>query len=211
MKLIITLILLCLQMIEAKELTLTPTDIQTINNSPQKNFIIKRFQAYESMRDEVKEYPLIKKLAHVNTFFNRILPVHDETKYSADDYWATRKEFLINGQGDCEDYVIAKYFTLSELGVEKRNLYFAVVQVQGKTTYHMVLLYKQKNTFYVMDNLSFRTLPLTKRVDLKPMVAFNEFDSRILKRDSLGQKTKINWGKVDKWEELLERVYINNE
>lgn len=211
MKLIITLILLCMQIITAKELTLTPKDIQTINNSPQKSFIIKRFQAYERMRDEVKAYPLMKKLAHVNTFFNRILPVHDENKYSADDYWATRKEFLINGQGDCEDYVIAKYFTLSELGIDKKNLYFAVVQVKGKTTYHMVLLYKQKQTFYVLDNLSFRTLPLSKRVDLKPMVAFNEFESRVLKRDGLGKKAKVNWGKIDKWEELLKRVYINNE
>lgn len=212
MKHIIILIFFCFNLLYAKELVLNEQDLKKINQSPQKSMIIKRFKAYEKMREEVKAYDTFKQIGHVNRFFNRILPVHDETKYNTDDYWATRKEFIINGRGDCEDYVIAKYFTLLELGFSKKNLYFAVVQVKGKTTYHMVLLYKEnKNSFIVMDNLSFRTLPLTKRIDLEPMVAFNELEARILTRNGLGKKAKINWSGPDKWAKLLKRVYSNNE
>lgn len=31
--------------------------------------------------------------------------------------WKTPKEFLIDGEGVCEDFAIAKYFTLLELGI----------------------------------------------------------------------------------------------
>lgn len=211
MKHIIILIFFCLNLLYSKELTLTKKDLQTINQSPQKSMIIKRFQAYEKMRERVKPYNTMKKIGHINRFFNRILPVHDETKYNTDDYWATRKEFIINGKGDCEDYVIAKYFTLLEQGFSKKELYFAVVQVKGKTSYHMVLLYKSNETLYVLDNLSFRILPLKKRVDLIPKVAFNELESRVLTNKGLGKKAKINWGGPNKWENLLKRVYSNNE
>jgi amino acid transporter len=46
--------------------------------------------------------------------------------FGIDDYWMTPKEFFIKGFGDCEDYAIAKYFTLLELGVKKESLYLAV-------------------------------------------------------------------------------------
>jgi hypothetical protein len=88
-----------------------------------------------------------------------------------------------------------------------------VVQVKEHTTYHMVLLYHDVSSqiLYVLDNLSFRVLPLKKRVDLIPLVAFNEFESRELKELKLGKVVKIDWGKTNKWEKLLERIYSKNE
>lgn len=213
MKHIIILIVLFSNFLIAKELILTPKELKYIQTLPQNDFILKRFQAFSQMKEEAQKLDTMKKLAKVNLFFNQSLPVHDETKYQTDDYWATRKEFLINGKGDCEDYVIAKYLTLIETGIPKEKLYLAVVQVKKHTTYHMVLLYENTPSkyFYVLDNLSFRILPLQKRNDLIPMAAFNEFESRELKEDGLGKHVKIDWGKVDKWEELLKRIYSKNE
>lgn len=213
MKHITLLILLLCSSLLSKELVLTQKEKNYIEQLPQSSFILNRFEAFEQMRQKVKPLDIMQKLVHVNLFYNQSLPVHDENKYNSDDYWATRKEFIINGKGDCEDYAIAKYFTLIEVGIPKENLYLAVVQVKEHTTYHMVLLYNDltAQTLYVLDNLSFRVLPLQKRVDLIPLVAFNEFESRELKAQTLGKAVKIDWGKTDKWKALLERIYSKNE
>ena len=213
MKHITLLILLFCSTLLSKELILSPHERKQIEQLPQSHFILNRFEAFEEMRQKVKPLDTMQKLTQVNLFFNQSLPIHDETKYNSDDYWATRKEFIINGKGDCEDYAIAKYLTLIEVGIPKKELYLAVVQVKEHTTYHMILLYHDEvsQTFYVLDNLSFRVLPLKKRVDLIPIVAFNEFESRELKENSLGKPTRIDWGKTDKWKVLLERIYSKNE
>lgn len=60
----------------------------------------------------------------VNQFFNsRIRFVDDMTVLGQEDYWATPVEALRKkGAGDCEDYALAKYFTLRELGVPASQL-----------------------------------------------------------------------------------------
>ncbi|WP_419771368.1 MAG: transglutaminase-like cysteine peptidase [Candidatus Marinarcus sp.] len=213
MKQIIILILLLSYSLYSKKLLLNNNDLDKINSSLDRSAIIKRLQAFQQMRTQVHTLPTKNKLAHVNAFFNRILPVNDATKYNSDDYWATRKEFLINGKGDCEDYAIAKYFTLVEVGIPKEKLYFAVVKVKGKTTNHMVLLYFEtpKSVPWVLDNLSFKILPLTQRTKLIPKFVFNEIGSYRLTPTGLGKKVKINWGKTNKWENLLTRIYSKNE
>ncbi|NQY20981.1 MAG: transglutaminase-like cysteine peptidase, partial [Campylobacteraceae bacterium] len=148
-----------------------------------------------------------------NAFYNKILPSLDKDLYNKDDYWATRKEFLINGKGDCEDYVIAKYFSLLEVGIKKEKLYFSVVKVKGEKTEHMVLLYidNKKQTPLVLDNLSFKVLALNKRKDLKTKFIFNEINSYLLKNYLLNKKVRINWKDDNKWKTLLTRVYDKNE
>lgn len=213
MKRIIILILLICSLLDSKELKLTKKDLQVIKTSPNKNYIINRFKQFKQMREKASNLTTEKKLSYVNSFFNKILPIDDETKYNSDDYWATRKEFMIEGHGDCEDYTIAKYFTLLELGISKKNLYFAVVQVKGKTSYHMNLLYLDTPTSIplVLDNLSFKVVPLTLRTNLEPKFVFNEYDAHLLTKNGLGKKVKIDWGDVNKWELLLDRVYVRNE
>jgi predicted transglutaminase-like cysteine proteinase len=195
------------------KLSLNAKDLEKIQHSPKKNFIIKRFKQYIQMTKKVKDYPTFKKLSHVNTFFNRILPQNDKAKYGMDDYWTTQKEFLFKGKGDCEDYAISKYFTLLELGIPKEQLFLSVVQVKGKQTDHMVLLYiKYPNAIpLVMDNLSFKVVPLNKRKKLIQKLAFNELGSYKIYDNRLQEKVKINWGKEDKWATILKRVYENNE
>lgn len=213
MKYLIILITIFSTLLLSKELILTQNDLNYIAKLPQSNFILKRFQALEELKEKVNSYDVMQKLIHVNLFFNQSLPVLDQNKYNADDYWATRKEFMINGKGDCEDYVIAKYITLLELGIPKNELYLAVVQVKTYASYHMVLLYNKPNTdtFLVLDNLSFRVLSLKKRIDLVPIVGFNEFESREIKENILGKKINIDWGETNKWEDLLKRIYSKNE
>ena len=193
----------------AYEFKLNKKDLEYINNSPKKKFILNRLGKYQSLKKKIINYTLIRKLSHVNSFMNRTFSKQDIDSNSSIDYWATPKEFLLQGHGDCEDYAISKYFTLLELNIPKEKLYFAVVKVKGSNTDHMVLLYleNKNSTPLVLDNLSFRVIPLTKRKKLIPKFAFNEIDSYQFTKEKFTKKVRVNWGKEDKWNKLLTRVY----
>ncbi len=196
----------------SKNLVFLAKDIKVINSSPYKKQILKRIENYENLKYKIKDFSVIRKLSHINSFYNKILPQNDKQKYGINDFWSTRKEFLIAGKGDCEDYAIAKYFSLIEVGIPKEKLYLAIVKVKGAPSDHMVLFYlKNKNTIpLVIDNLSFKVVPLTKRKKLEPVVIFNENDSYVLKNSFLSKKVKINWENNNKWAKLLEKVYKYN-
>ena len=212
MKQLIFLILL-INYTSAYEFKLNGKDVKYINNSNKKSFIENRLNKYNNLKIEIKDYELLKKLSYVNSFVNKILPAQDTAFQSSLDYWATPKEFLLQGHGDCEDYVIAKYFTLLELGIPKEKLYFAVVDIKGQKDSHMILLYleNKESTPLVLDNLSSMVIPLTRRTKLIPKFAFNEIDSYKFTYEKFTEKVKINWGKENKWEKLLFRVYTLNE
>ncbi|MCT7554968.1 transglutaminase-like cysteine peptidase [Aliarcobacter butzleri] len=213
MKSLILLILFLFSNSFAYEFKLNQKDKNLIEKSTQKSFILKRLAKYEEVRNKARNLDINKKLTQINLFINGSLAEFDNASMGIDDYWMTPKEFFIKGHGDCEDYVIAKYFTLLELGVKKENLYPAIVKVQGSASLHLVLLYvedKNKSPL-VLDNLSFKILPFSKRTDLTPIAAFNEIDSYTLTREKFLQKANVDWGKENKWEKLLNRVYKFDE
>lgn len=213
MKSLILLILFLFSNSFAYEFKLNQKDKNLIEKSTQKSFILKRLAKYEEVRNKARNLDINKKLAQINLFINGSLAEFDNASMGIDDYWMTPKEFFIKGHGDCEDYVIAKYFTLLELGVKKENLYPAIVKVEGSASLHLVLLYvedKNKSPL-VLDNLSFKILPFSKRTDLTPIAAFNEIDSYTLTREKFLQKANVDWGKENKWEKLLNKVYKLDE
>ncbi|MCR8710862.1 transglutaminase-like cysteine peptidase [Aliarcobacter butzleri] len=213
MKSLILLVLFLFSNSFAYEFKLNQKDKNLIEKSTQKSFILKRLAKYEEVKNKARNLDINKKLTQINLFINGSLAEFDNASMGIDDYWMTPKEFFIKGHGDCEDYVIAKYFTLLELGVKKENLYPAIVKVEGSASLHLVLLYvedKNKSPL-VLDNLSFKILPFSKRTDLTPIVAFNEIDSYTLTREKFLQKANVDWGKENKWEKLLNRVYKLDE
>lgn len=213
MKSLILLILFLFSNSFAYEFKLNQKDKNLIEKSTQKSFILKRLAKYEEVKNKARNLDINKKLTQINLFINGSLAEFDNASMGIDDYWMTPKEFFIKGHGDCEDYVIAKYFTLLELGVKKENLYPAIVKVQRSASLHLVLLYvedKNKSPL-VLDNLSFKILPFSKRTDLTPIAAFNEIDSYTLTREKFLQKANVDWGKENKWEKLLNRVYKLDE
>ena len=53
------------------------------------------------------------RLDGVNRFFNRRIAFRDDLQvWHVEDYWASPLETLQQGMGDCEDFAIAKYFSL---------------------------------------------------------------------------------------------------
>ena len=193
---------------------LNTKDVLTIKKAYESKKITTRLLRYKDFLEQAQYFHLEKKLNRVNAHINKIRSKHDKLsnpnggENTIGDYWMTPKEFFIAGSGDCEDYAIAKFYTLQYLGIDPKHLYLSVVQVKGSRTLHMILLYlKNKNSIpLVLDNLSWKVLPLNQRKDLTPMFAFNEVSSRGFKDKKIDKEINIDWGREDKWKNFLERL-----
>lgn len=120
-------------------------------------------------------------LGAVNEFFNhRVVFTDDATAWGQDDHWASPLEMLEKGMGDCEDYAIAKYFSLLAAGVPVGKLRLVYVRAAiggpgGVSQAHMVLAwYAQPGAEpLILDNLIGELRPASRRPDLTPVFSFN--------------------------------------
>jgi predicted transglutaminase-like cysteine proteinase len=174
------------------DLVINSTDIQYIKKAKDYKKIISRVKNYRLFFDKTKELSDIKKVTRVNNFFNKYKYINDDKNYSKNDYWASRKEFILKGGGDCEDYAIAKYYTLLELGIDEGNISLSSALYKNKG--HMVVLYKRNNTNYVLDNNNLLLLPIYKRTKIKLLrkIKVIKKNKRIYRVDNIYNKVKYN-------------------
>ncbi len=189
----------------ANPFALTQSDKSYIKKQFNKNQIAKRFINLYAFFKRAKSYPIDKKIFRANLYINKIRSKHDET-----NRWFTPKEFFMYGYGDCEDYAIAKYFVLKQLGINPNKLYLSVVKVKGSKSFHMVLLYfDTHNIPLVLDNLSWKVLPLFKRNDFKFKFAFNDKASYIFDDNKhLIKEPNINRAEVKKFKQLIQNIDV---
>lgn len=119
-----------------------------------------------------------QRLKDINDFFNRRLAFRDDAvTWGVPDYWASPLESLDKRAGDCEDYAIAKYFSLAAAGVPTARLRMVYVRarMQGQSLAHMVLAYYPQPGAepLILDNLRPEVLPASQRPDLTPVFSFN--------------------------------------
>jgi predicted transglutaminase-like cysteine proteinase len=119
------------------------------------------------------------RLDAINAWFNRrVIFRTDDAASGEADHWASPLESLQAGHGDCEDYAIAKYFSLVAVGtpVARLRLVYVRAQVAGNDAQaHMVLAYyAQPNAEpLILDNLVTSVRPASRRSDLTPVFSFN--------------------------------------
>lgn len=138
----------------------------------------RRLSSWMSLMAENKSLSELEKLEKVNQYFNMLTYRTDLAHWGMKDYWATPLEFIVSGAGDCEDFSIAKYFTLLELGVDDSKLlitYTKYKEYGGYEQAHMVLTYYETPTSIplVLDNINKKILAADQRTDLKPIYSFN--------------------------------------
>lgn len=161
-------------------------------------FAKNRFDAVnKKLLNKLKNEDDIKKLNVVNSWVNYIKYKSDKKVYGVSDYWATLYEFVGKNMGDCEDYTIAKYYILKELGIDPKRLKFTYVVYKnrrGKKIPHMVLSYlkipkpKKKKDILILDNNNRLILPASKRKDLIKVIKMINGDT--------GAKSK-KWKKLE--------------
>lgn len=154
-----------------------------------------------------------EKLRGVNDFFNhRIRYENDSAIWGQSDYWATPLEMLWKGSADCEDFAIAKYFSLKALGIAPANLRLIYVKARigapssEQFQAHMVLAYYATPTAepLILDNLVSDIRPASARPDLVPIFSFN---SEGMWLAGAGPDSHAsNTSRLSRWRDLLIRM-----
>jgi predicted transglutaminase-like cysteine proteinase len=138
--------------------------------------------AWRTELERLRTATELQQVAAVNQLVNLTLRISDDhSLWGHADYWATPEESLARGQGDCEDFAIAKFFLLRALGVEEQRLWlvYAVVRLGAPGSRirreHMVLSYTppSQGETLILDNMLTDILPLAQRQDLIPAFRFN--------------------------------------
>lgn len=169
---------------------------------------------WQKLLEEAGQFSAPEKLKRVNEFFNRRVRFgEDQQIWGQSDYWATPLETLGKGAGDCEDFTIAKYFTLLNLGVphEQLRLIYVKARIGGMNSSlnqaHMVLAYYPAPDAepLVLDNLITEIRPAGRRPDLVPVFSFNS--QGIWQGAAEGSaQGPGGTGRLSRWHTLLQRA-----
>jgi predicted transglutaminase-like cysteine proteinase len=167
-----------------------------------------RLLAWEEMIRQDKSPTDREKLEKVNHFFNsRIRFVNDIDLWKVQDYWATPFEFLCRQAGDCEDFAIAKFFTLKAMGMDEEKINISYVKAIQYGIAHMVLTYYSEPDAepLVLDNLVDAIAPASRRTDLMPVFSFNGSGLWTAKQRGKG-KLAGGSDRLKPWQELQKKM-----
>lgn len=145
-----------------------------------------------------------QELKTFNGLWNRIPYASDLNHWGGNDYWATPIEMLASNGGDCEDYSIAKYFSLKELGTPVEKLRITYVRALKVNEPHMVLAYYPTPDAdpYILDNQTGKVLLASEREDLEPVYSFNDEDLWTAGASTFKGKSS----QIRLWRDLLEKM-----
>ncbi|WP_240919751.1 MULTISPECIES: transglutaminase-like cysteine peptidase [Oceanimonas] len=146
-------------------------------------------------------------IARVNDFFNRLVFIDDIELWAEEDFWATPAEFIGAGGGDCEDFSLAKYFSLRELGLPDDKLRLVYVKALELNQFHMVVAYYPTPSAVplILDNLKPAIMPATARTDLAPIYSFNGQHLWLMKERGRGELAGAS-SRLSLWNELRSRL-----
>ena len=151
------------------------------------------------------------KLAKINSFFNQLQFIDDSKLWGVENYWATPIEFIgVNG-GDCEDFAIAKYFSLLELGIADEKMRITMVKSLTLNQYHMVVAYYPTPGAVplILDNIDGEIKPADQRNDLLPVYSFNGKQLWLNKEKGQGVLAGKSQ-RLKRWSNLNQRMGLSN-
>lgn len=166
----------------------------------------KRLAAWKELVARNQDIADDRKLALANDFINHLVFVDDIDHWGQEDYWATPTETVASGGGDCEDFAIAKYFTLKYLQIPESRMHITYVKALRINKPHMVLTYypTPESEPLVLDNLDPIIKPSSQRQDLFPIYSFNAEGLWVSKNrtdEYAGDSSRISL-----WQKLLEKM-----
>ncbi len=150
-----------------------------------------------------------QKLELVNDFMNRTTFKSDREHWGKEDYWATPVEFLSTNGGDCEDFSIAKYFTLRAIGVADDKLQITYVkEIKVYNEAHMVLAYFATADAepLILDNINKAIQPASTRTDLIPVYSFNGSGLWLAKEQTGRGQSVGSSDRIGHWKDLQTRM-----
>ncbi len=196
----------CMSVASAEE---SPQAILALDNLEQKHGSIARtrLEDWRSLIHTAGNLNDLEKLQRVNEFFNQVTFVNDIDHWGVEDYWATPTQLLTSNGGDCEDFSIAKYFTLRQMGIPADHLRLTYVKALKLNQAHMVLTYFKTPGVdpLVLDNLVDGIQRASSRDDLLPVYSFNA-EGLWLARERGNEQHIGKPERLSRWKEVVARI-----
>lgn len=139
---------------------------------------MQRVQTLKQTRTRAEHASFSEKLALANKAVNTLITYKsDEQAYGVLDYWASPKESLKHGFGDCEDYAILKMALLTEFGVPAGAMSMIVVKDIERDLFHAVLAIRTNRGTLLLDNLHENVIGDEQAQHYLPLFSFSQHSS----------------------------------
>lgn len=166
-----------------------------------------RIAAWNQLLQGETGRPEDEQLRLINRFFNHQLSFEDDWfTWHQSDYWATPVEALLKGAGDCEDYALAKYFSLRSLGVDSEKLRLTYVKSRRGKQPHMILAYYPYPGAdpLILDNLTDDIRSASQRQDPNPVYAFNA--EGLYLTGGGAHRSNVAPKQLSRWQDVLKKM-----
>lgn len=131
------------------------------------------YREWRALIEGLRGQPVAEVLAAVNAHMNRAPYIIDPINWGVKDYWATPSQFF-RKDGDCEDYAIAKFVTLKELGLPAEDMRITVLEDQNLKVAHAILVVFVAGEPWVLDNQIQRVVRAGTIRHYRPIFSINE-------------------------------------
>jgi len=171
------------------------------------NYAQQRIHTWYQLINDYKNANTLEKLELVNNFFNQLAFVNDSDLWGQEDYWATPIQMLSSNGGDCEDFSIAKYFTLRKMGIPEDRMRLTYVKALQLNQAHMILTYFPTPDAdpLILDNLVTAIHPASERTDLLPVYSFNGNGLWLSKKKGMDERVGQS-ERLSQWQGVIARI-----
>jgi predicted transglutaminase-like cysteine proteinase len=114
-----------------------------------------------------------EQLIAVNQYMNTRAYITDPVNWGVSDYWETPGEFMAR-YGDCEDYAIAKFLSLKQLGWTDEEVRIAAVTDLNLKVGHAVLIASYGGRTWLLDNQIKQVVDTENVRHYQPVFSINE-------------------------------------
>lgn len=129
--------------------------------------------SWNALKARLAGKPKMVILKEVNKFFNKWPYRLDKANWGVSEYWATPPEF-VRKSGDCEDYAIAKFYALQELGFSGDDMRIVAVKDRIRGIGHAILAVFLPEDIYILDNQTIMVLSHKRYKHYAPQYSVNE-------------------------------------
>lgn len=131
----------------------------------------------KAVRDAVargKQRNFADKLALANSVANAMITYQsDRVTYLSFDHWASAKETIQRGAGDCEDFAILKQAMLRAMGVPDKSLSIIILRDNSRNLYHAVLGVSTNQGHLILDNVRGQVFRDTQVSNYQPLYSLS--------------------------------------
>ncbi|WP_339861641.1 transglutaminase-like cysteine peptidase [Paremcibacter congregatus] len=160
---------------ENQSAALSQENIDCVTSQSRNPLLRRKCQVtkWHSLLNSLEDRSPDQQITEINLYMNKAPYITDMRNWGVPDYWATLRQFF-RKDGDCEDYAIAKYLSLKELGFDVDAMRIVVVQDTNLDVPHAVLVVSVGDTRLVLDNQISYVVKEKAVLHYKPLYSINE-------------------------------------